>query len=193
MPGATDDEVREQVLAAASQLFYTRGVQAVGMDALRTAAGVSLKRLYQIFGSKDAIVEQVLHRQREAWNRLVEETVATPATARDKLLAIYDMLTRWSAEDDFRGCMFINTFGELGGVDPRIAEIIREQKAEFQDRVAALVAEAGGPASLAAQLAILAEGAQTTTAIAGSNAAAGHARAAAEILIDSLLAPPAEW
>jgi hypothetical protein len=53
--------------------------------------------------------------------------------------------------------------------------------------VARLVAEAGGPESLAPQLAILAEGAQTTAAIAGTKEAAGHARRAAETLIDVAL------
>jgi hypothetical protein len=47
------------------------------------------------------------------------------------------------------------------------------------------VAEAGGPPALAAQLAILAEGAQTTAAIAGTPEAAAQARAAAATLIDA--------
>lgn len=187
MAALTDDEVRHRVLTAADQLFYAHGVQSVGMDALRAEAGVPLKRLYQVFGSKEAIVEQVLRQRQQLWNDLVEAAVSTGDTPRGKLLAIYDMLARWSTEDDFRGCLFINTFGELGGTTPRIAEFVRAQKAEFQDRVAALVTEAGAPATLAAQLAILAEGVQTTTAIAGSSDAAGHARAAAETLIDSAL------
>ncbi len=36
---------QQQVLDAADALFYERGVQAVGMDAIRSASGVSLKRL----------------------------------------------------------------------------------------------------------------------------------------------------
>jgi len=40
---------------------------------------------------------------------------------------------------------------------------------------------------LAPQLSILAEGAQTTAAIAGSPEAAGQARQAAEVLIDAAL------
>ena len=47
------------------------------------------------------------------------------------------------------------------------------------------MAEAGVDVSLAPQLAILAEGAQTTAAIEGSPDAAGHARRAAETLIDA--------
>jgi AcrR family transcriptional regulator len=121
MPALTDDEVRRRVLAAADQLFYAHGVQSVGMDALRAEAGVPLKRLYQVFGSKEAIVEQVLRQRQQLWNDLVEAAVGTGDTPRAKLLAIYDMLARWSTEDDFRGCLFINTFGELGGTTPRIA------------------------------------------------------------------------
>ena len=86
--------------------------------------------------------------------------------------------------------MFINSFGELGTTAPRIAAIVREHKAGFQARLAELVAEAGGPPSLAAQLAILAEGAQTTAAIAGTNAAAKQARQAAEVLIDAAISRP---
>jgi hypothetical protein len=52
-----------------------------------------------------------------------------------------------------------------------------------------VVAAAGGPPSLAVQLAILAAGAQTTAAIVGTNEAAHQARRAAEVLIDAALSP----
>ncbi|MDR7278344.1 TetR/AcrR family transcriptional regulator [Catenuloplanes atrovinosus] len=187
MTTPTDDEIRTRVLDAADRLYNARGIQAVGMDALRAEAGVPLKRIYRLFPAKDAIVEAVLDRRHRLWNSLVEEAVASTPAPRDRLLAIYDMLARWFDEDDFRGCVFINTFGELGTASPRVAEIVRAHKAEFQARVARLCAEAGAPEWLAPQLAILAEGAQTTAAIAGTNAAAGHARAAAEILIGTAL------
>ncbi len=38
-------DAREQVLDTAGRLFAERGVQAVGMDAIRDASGVSLKRI----------------------------------------------------------------------------------------------------------------------------------------------------
>ncbi|PZF94344.1 TetR/AcrR family transcriptional regulator [Micromonospora deserti] len=192
MPAQADEAIREKVLAVADRLYYSRGIQAVGMDALRAEAGVSLKRLYQLFPSKESLVEEVLHRRRQIWNQLVEAAVATGETPRARLLAVYDMLARWFDEDDFRGCVFINTFGELGASTPRIADLVREHKAQFQARLAELIAEAGGPASLAFQLAILAEGAQTTAAIAGTSEAAGHARTAAATLIDSALAERAQ-
>ncbi|MGG7452508.1 TetR/AcrR family transcriptional regulator [Plantibacter auratus] len=182
---ATPASVRDIIIDAADRLYYAKGIQSVGMDELRSAAGVSLKRLYSAFPSKEDIVLAVMERRHELWTTGVSALVDDAETPRDRLLAIYDYLAGWFSDDSFRGCGFINTFGELGGVSPAVATITREHKASFQDYVAGLVADAGAPASLAPQLAILAEGAQTTAAITGSPEAALHARRAAETLIDA--------
>ena len=178
-----DETQREQVLDAADRLYYTRGIQSVGMDALRTEAGVPLKRLYQLFGSKDAVVAEVLRRRSARWETGRAAAVAAAASPRDRLLAVYDHLAGWFGDADFHGCIFINSFGELGGCSPEVAELVREHKAGFQAYAAALGAAVGGPPARAAQLAILAEGAPTTAAIAGTPEAAAQARAAAETLI----------
>jgi len=182
----SDDAVRARVLETADRLYYARGFQSVGMDTLCAEAGVSLKRLYRLFPSKEYLVEQVLHARHRVWNEMVSDATRA-GEPRDRLLAIYDMLAGWFEQDDFRGCVFINSFGELGATAPRIAEIVRAHKAGFQARVAELVAEVGAPAGLAAQLAILAEGAQVTAAIAGTGEAAAQARQAATVLIDAAL------
>ncbi|HEV7566198.1 MAG: hypothetical protein QOD05_2515 [Microbacteriaceae bacterium] len=182
-----DEATRSNVIEAADRLFYSRGIQAVGMDAVRNEAGISLKKLYSAFGSKDVLLNEVLHHRGRQWDDGIAAASAAARTPRDKLLAIYDFLNGWFRQDDFRGCAFINSFGELGSISPEIAKAAREQKSSFQRYVSSLVAEAGGPPSLAAQLAILAEGAQTTAAISGTPDAAAHARAAAVTLIDAAL------
>jgi AcrR family transcriptional regulator len=182
-----DATARERVLDAAARLFYRDGIHTVGMDDLRAESGVSLKRLYQLFPSKESIVEQVLLRQHDTWNSWLADAIARAQNPREKLLAVYDMLARWFRTDSFRGCMFINSFGELGAVTPAVAEIVRAHKAGFQAQLAELVRDAGAPAVLAPQLAILAEGAQTTAAIAGTAAPARQARRAAETLVDAAL------
>jgi AcrR family transcriptional regulator len=181
-------QARSQVLRAADALFYQRGIQAVGMDAVRNAAGISLKRLYSLFPSKDALLVEVLNGRILEWDEGVSRASSSATTPKEKLLAIYEFLDGWFRQDDFRGCAFINSFGELGAVSPDVAEIARGQKLGFQHYVANLVEELGGSPALAAQLAILAEGAQTTAAISGQPDAAFQARAAAEILIARELA-----
>lgn len=185
----TEDESRERILSAAEELYYRKGFAAVGMDELRASAGVSLRRLYALFPAKTDIVTAVLARRHGEWESALTGAVGDAgADPRDRLLAVYGYLEDWFCTDDFRGCAFINAFGELGGTNPEVAAIVREHKASFQEYMAGLVVDAGAPASLAAQLSILAEGAQSTAAISGDPAVAVQARAAAEVLIDAAFA-----
>ncbi|MCP3017147.1 TetR/AcrR family transcriptional regulator [Nocardiopsis dassonvillei] len=182
-----NEEYRQQIVAAADRLYYTRGFSSVGMDQLRDAAGVSLRRLYQLFPSKDDIVMAVLRRRRRIWAEGLDEHVDAAGTPREKLLAVYAFLSDWFCEEDFRGCGFINAFAELGAVNSDVADIAREHKLSFQRYLGELVERIGVDSSLAAQLALLAEGAQTTAAITGQAEAADRAREAAEVLIDAAL------
>lgn len=175
----------QRVVDAADELFYARGIRAVGMDDVRNAAGVSLKRLYALFPGKDSLVLAVLHKRHSMWTEGLTAAVDSLEEPRDRLLAVYDYLAEWFAEDGFRGCGFINAFGELGPTSPEVAAYAREHKRTFQAQLAQLVAEAGVDVALAPQLAILAEGAQTTAAIEGSPEAAVHARRAAQTLIEA--------
>ncbi|MET8873041.1 TetR/AcrR family transcriptional regulator [Nocardia sp. NPDC004604] len=178
-------DVREQVIRAADTLFYERGIQSVGMDAVREAAGVSLKRIYSLFGSKDDLIAAVLRHRSAMWDDGLASAARPTMTARERLLAIFDFLDAWFRAPDFRGCAFINAYGELSSGSPAVSEAVRAQKDAFGEYVARLVAEAGAPPELAPQIAILAEGAQTTAAIAGTPAPARQARAAAQTLLDA--------
>ncbi|WP_420807829.1 TetR/AcrR family transcriptional regulator [Antribacter gilvus] len=180
-----DETARDRVVRTADELFYTRGVQAVGMDAVRTAAGVPLKRIYTLFASKDELIVAVLRHRMSIWDAGLAGATERATTARERILAIFDFLDAWFREPDFRGCGFVNAFGELGAESHGVTEAVREQKATFQEYVARLVEEAGAPAHVAPQIAILAEGAQTTAAISGTPEAARQARAAAETLLDA--------
>ncbi|MCK6080045.1 TetR/AcrR family transcriptional regulator [Microbacterium sp. EYE_5] len=178
---------RDRIVTAADELFYGRGIQSVGMDEVRAAAGLSLKRVYAAFSSKEQLVLAVLERRRGIWDDGIAAASAGATTPRERLLAVYDFLDAWFREDDFRGCGFINSFGELGAVMPSVAAVVDEQKSSFHGYLADLVDELGAPRRLASQLALLAEGAQTTAAISHRPEVAADARAAAESLIDLAL------
>lgn len=179
-----DDEARERIASAAEELYYRKGYAAVGMDEIRSHAGVSLRRLYTLFASKDAVITEALSRRHAAWESGLSERVsAADDDARNRLLAVFDYLDGWFRDPAFRGCAFINAFGELGGTQSHVAEIVQDHKASFQRYMTELVRAAGGSELLAAQLSILAEGAQSTAAIGSDPAPALQARLAAEVLI----------
>src|SRR3954465_4002769 len=98
---------RDSVVEAADRLFYAHGVQAVGMDRVRNEAGVSLKRIYSLFPSKDDLVLAVLNRRRAVWDAGIAAYAENAATPREKVLAVFDFLDAWFRQPDFHGCAFI--------------------------------------------------------------------------------------
>ncbi|MEU9450471.1 TetR/AcrR family transcriptional regulator [Streptomyces sp. NPDC048277] len=178
-----EQAAEERILDAAEELFYGQGIQSVGMDAIRAASGVPLKRLYQIFPSKNSLVEAYLRRRDARWNRDLAQYVETQGTPEQRILAVFDWLFRWFEEPGFRGCGFVNSFGELGATSPAVAGIAKAHKNTFRSYLADLVAAADAPARLADQLALLAEGAMTTAAVSGSAEPARHAKDAARALL----------
>jgi AcrR family transcriptional regulator len=179
---------REQALDAAETLFYGRGIQSVGMDDIRGASGVSLKRLYQLFPAKEHLVEAYLERRDVRWRGRLAEYVAGHEDPDTRILAVFDWLERWFGEEGFRGCAWINAYGELGARSQRVADQVRAHKRAFRDYLGSLVADAGRPAALTGPLCLLAEGAMVTAGITGDTEPAAEAREAARLLL--CLKPP---
>lgn len=177
------DLVEERLLDAAESLFNEHGVQAVGMDAIRTHSGISLKRLYRLFPSKDRLVEAVLRRRDLTVRNEIAAFVEPFDDPCERILGVFDYLDDWFRRDDFRGCTFINTFGELGGINEDVAAIARTHKAAFLDYLRDLVAAAGKSPATAEQLALLANGAMATAAISRSPEPARQAKEAARVLL----------
>ncbi|MEU9170523.1 TetR/AcrR family transcriptional regulator [Streptomyces sp. NPDC048420] len=176
---------RERALDAAEELFYGRGIQSVGMDDIRGASGVSLKRLYQLFPAKEQLVEAYLERRDGRWRTRLAAFVELLPTPEERILAVFDWLEQWFGEEGFRGCAWINSYGELGATSDRVAAQVRAHKGAFADYLAALVADAGRPATLAGPLFLLTEGAMVTAGITRSTHPATEAREAARLLLES--------
>ncbi|MCJ1677853.1 TetR/AcrR family transcriptional regulator [Streptomyces sp. APSN-46.1] len=185
-----DEEARTRLLDAAETLFYAEGIQAVGMDRIRAESGVPLKRLYRLFPAKEALVTAYLERRDARWMASLRGAVAGEAGVSgetDPVGAVFDWLERWFAEPDFRGCAFLNAYGELGAGGPAgVLDVVRRHKAELR----ALLAEVAGPGrpELADQLLILVEGATVVAALtpgptASASAPARRAREAAYALL----------
>jgi AcrR family transcriptional regulator len=178
-----DDAARERLLDAAEALFYGRGIQAVGMDAVREASGLPLKRLYALYPGKAALVEAVLARRDVRWRGRLMARVLEEDDPRERVLAVFGWLEEWFGEPGFRGCAWINASGELGATLPVVAEQARLHKAAFRADLLGLVRDAELPDHVADGVLLLAEGAMVTAGIFGATAPAREARAAAATLI----------
>nr|WP_234315517.1 TetR/AcrR family transcriptional regulator [Streptomyces sp. NRRL F-5917] len=185
MSGEDSTGTEARILSAADALFYEHGVQAVGMDRVRDASGVSLKKIYRCFPSKGALVEAYL-RRRDQWARTaLEERVARYTDPEARVLAVFDWLYEWVDGPDFHGCAFINAFGELGADSQAVAEAVRDHKTAVRTYLRNLAHETGAadPDWLGGQLAVLLDGAMSNASITDSPDPARHARSAARTLL----------
>ena len=183
-----DQAARELALGTADRLIYERGIRAVGMDDIRDASGLSLKRLYRLFPTKEQLAESALRQREATFAASLAAGVEAVTAPRERLLAVFDYLRAWFDEPDFRGCPFINAWGEAGAGGGCVAEAVADQKGALRAYFHRLVAAVDGlPPALADQLFILANGAIVAAATLDWPEAAAEARAAAATLLGAQL------
>lgn len=185
------EALQERLLAAAEELFYARGIQAVGMDEIRSASALPLRRIYQLYPTKEDLVVAVLDRRDDAWRARLAAHVEDLDDPRDRVLGVFDWLYAWFAERGFRGCAWINAYGELGSTSPAIAEAVRAHKRAFHTYLKNLVQQAEtassaashNPDTLADTVCLVAEGAIVTAAITQDPETARRARSAVAAIL----------
>jgi TetR/AcrR family transcriptional regulator, transcriptional repressor for nem operon len=108
--GERKAETRERILAAAGTLFRSQGIDAVGVDAIMHAAGLSHGGFYGHFASKEALVAEVsaasLARAAARWERLSLDPDGNAALAR----IVESYLDPAHVEAAERGCV-LTTLG----------------------------------------------------------------------------------
>ncbi len=184
---------REQLIEAGLALFYRNGFTATGIDRVLAEAGVAKMTLYKHFGSKEALIREVLRRRGESFRAwLMAEVERRSTDPRGRLLALFEAYGAWFREPGFRGCIFLNATAEFCGIAEAIAEQSVEHARLTQAYIRGLVAAANveDPDALTAWLVLLLNGAVASAQVSGEAAWAEKARAAAALVIDG--APPGQ-
>lgn len=180
----------ERILAAATELFYSRGLHAVGVDLIAETAGTTKKTLYDRFRSKDALIALYLQRRAERWQAFVLDYLDehAPEPGADRVIAVLDALDAWMMTYR-RGCSFVNAQAEIADPNHPAIAVIRAEKQWVRNRYELLAREAGfnRPDLLGSQLTLLHEGAIVERTVGGRTDALDVARSAARALLDSQL------
>jgi AcrR family transcriptional regulator len=186
--------LQDHILQTASELFYSQGIKATGVDAIVKAAGTTKMSLYKYFPSKDDLVLAHLRRSREAMlNRILAGIEARASEPRAKLLAVFMVFDELLSSPEFRGCPFINASAEFAEAANPIQRAAVEFSDAFRQILADLARTAGAhnPEVLSQQLAMLISGAIVSEQMRRQSGAMRIVSAAAEILIAKSLADAA--
>jgi AcrR family transcriptional regulator len=175
----------QRILAAASELYYDRGINSVGMDLVAEHAGTTKKTIYDRFGSKDGLVVAYLQARAQRWQRHVESHLAaSSAIGVERAVAVIDALESWLAAGT-RGCGFVNAYAELSTLSEGAIGVVRQEKEWIRRLYAGIVEAAGCEDSepLGRRLALIHEGATVALTAGGSPEALDDARAATRDLL----------
>jgi AcrR family transcriptional regulator len=163
---------RERILAAARELFYHRGIHAVGVDAIAEAAGSNKMTLYRHFSSKDDLVAACL-RDLAAEVDAEREAIAAahPGDPKGELMAWLQHIGQVFIRESGRGCALANAAVELPDQDHPARQVIREHKAAVRERLVRLCRDAGlrDPEAVAGQVFLVCEGARGAAQSLGSD------------------------
>src|SRR5690625_317831 len=174
------------ILDAAGDLFYDRGINAVGVDTVAAAAGTTKKTLYDQFGSRAALADASLNERDLNYRAWVELSVGQH-TRPERILAGVDALGSWMGAHRRQGSPFVHAHRELlGSPRHRAHDVIRGHKVWAREMLADLAREeaAESPDPLAVQLTSLLEGAAVLRSISEIPDAVAASRRAAALLID---------
>ncbi len=177
---------RDRLLAAASQLFHEKGIQATGVDAIIAAAGVAKATFYRHFPSKDDLVVAWLRGPRARWfDRVRARAEAGGGDGPELVSRFFTALAAWLETDGFRGCPYLNTATEITDPAHPARSVVVDYLREIEDYLTAVVAEAGyrDSRALGAELQTLAAGSVSLAAVRRSAAPVLTARSAAVSLL----------
>ena len=179
---------RQRLLDAAGELFYSEGVQTVGIDRIIEHAGVAKASLYNTFGSKEELVRAYLTARHAGTMRRLTAAIEKHTDPRNRLLAVFDAQAQLASQPNFRGCAFISASAEAppGGLIEQAADAYR---AEIRTLFTRLAEQAGVPESamLARQLHLIYDGAGISACMDRDPTATVGARAAAASLLETAL------
>ena len=173
----------------ARDLFYCRGIRAVGVDTIATEAGTNKMSFYRSFASKDELVAEYLRgEEREGWRWWDDAVAAHPGDPRAQVETLFDMLVKTTCKAGSRGCALANAAVEITEPDHPARPIVEKYKAEMRHRFHQLAREMGArdADALGDALLLLWEGSYLTRlSFSGQHGPAQGAAKAARALIDA--------
>lgn len=184
---ASRPSARERIFDTASQLFYAKGIRAVGVETIAAEADTTKMSLYRNFPSKDELVAEWL-REHDVrfWKTWEAMASRYPNDPRRQIHAAFGLLAKHVADPRARGCPMANAAIEITEKDHPARKVIEAHKAKLRSRLIQICIRIGVPEPrlLADQLFLLMEGAQVTMQTLGVNGPARNIARSANTLID---------
>jgi len=177
---------RERLLSAADELFYEHGINVVGIDRVIEKAGVAKASLYECFDGKEDLIRSYVQARDERRRARILARIQPLTDPRDKVFAVFDLLSELASQPDFRGCPFNRAAAE-SAPESKVRSACADAREWMRQLFLGIAQEARAtdPEDLARQLTLLYDGASVSAQFGGGATAVASARASAGVLLDA--------
>jgi AcrR family transcriptional regulator len=185
----------EKLLLAARRLFCRAGIHATGITRILEEAGVARGSLYAHYGSKENLLKAVFDTEANMWFHWFDlDLPGLECSPLERILALFDLLGKWFAKEDFFGCVFINAVAEHEKDSVWVKDVAGAYRDKIISRLGALVVESGARDSdiVTQKLGLIIEGAIVTAMVTQNSQAAHIARLAAEDVLRCMEGSPSQ-
>jgi AcrR family transcriptional regulator len=179
-----------RIARAARDLFYRRGIRAIGVDEIVRQAGVTKPSLYRSFASKDELAASYLRGyEQEFWARFDKAVATKPGDPRAGLLTYLEGLGTRAGREGYRGCGLSNAAVEYPEPNHPARLVSEAHKHAFRQRLRSMARDMGAhdPDELGDGLLLLIEGAFISGQIFDTTGPAASVARAADLLIAASL------
>lgn len=166
------NQKRELLLNTALDLFYSKGINSIGINEIIKVSGVAKKTLYSHFDGKNDLIMAVLSLRHQVFIEWLQDKLNRTSSDHELIDCLFESLQSWFDGNEavlgsFRGCFFINTSAEFSNQEGNISHFCGYHKAQVRQLIQSKL-DTNSPDLLNA-ICLLKEGVITTAHLTGKS------------------------
>ncbi len=117
--------IKEEVLEAATELFWKKGFEATSMNDLVEQTGLNKHSMYREFGGKEGLFLACLNHYVHQSNRAINTILTEEPLGLHNIQNFFNNRIDYAASKNCKGCLLINTVTEKEVVSDIISESVK--------------------------------------------------------------------
>lgn len=134
-------DTKELIIDTASNLFYDKGYNLIGINEIIEKSGIAKATLYNHFKTKEDILLAYLNKMDRQLMSSLQDFVAKKKSGNGKLVAVLEFLLPFFKQENFNGCWCIRSLAEVPQDNEKVRGKIKENKTRLLNYIKLLVIE----------------------------------------------------
>lgn len=132
---------RDLIIDTASNLFYERGYNLVGINEIINESGIAKATLYNHFKSKEDLCLAYLDKMNADLMEDMSVYCASKTKGKKRIVSILEFVRELYGSKNFNGCWCVRTFAEVPQTNKLIRQKIKESKDNLMEFINGIVSE----------------------------------------------------